>query len=357
MTISPGRGAQGRERRGHQQADGRGEDEAAVGRVEQHLRRGQRVQPEEAGRRQEAERDEEQAPVAAARGDLAGGVGQDRGGDRRAEHQPEVAGVVLPAHVRVGSGEQDREACERERHEGGPRHDPHAVLGHERHPRARGGARECRRPRERRAPHRERVTARGCTGSGGGPATRQRSRADRAGPRGRRRRLWIPRARTPGHRLSRRLPGGRLRSRRRGGGAGGLREGVARPAALSRRVAVPAVAADDRRQRGAQPPPRRRPARGPRPARGRARRARRGQRGRIARDARAGQCAPRDAAGRPRGAGRARPRGPHLPLPARALRGGDGRRARLPAGHGQVAHLARARAPARARGHGGGGSP
>ena len=43
------------------------------------------------------------------------------------------------------------------------------------------------------------------------------------------------------------------------------------------------------------------------------------------------QRAPRDAARRPRGARRARPLGPHLPLPARALRGGDGGRARLPA--------------------------
>ena len=151
VTISAGRGAQRRERRRHQQADGRGEDEAAVGRVEQHLRRGQRVQPEEAGRRQEAERDEEQAPVAAARCDLAGGVGQDRAGDRRAEHEPEVAGVVLPAHVGVRGGEQDREARERERHEGGPRHDPHAVLGHARHPRARGGATRVR-VRERARP-------------------------------------------------------------------------------------------------------------------------------------------------------------------------------------------------------------
>ena len=132
------RGAQRRERRRHQQPHGRGEDEAAVGRVEQHLRRRKRVQPEEPGRGQEAERDEEQAPVAAARGDLAGGVGQDRGGDRRAQHEPEVAGMVLPAHVGVGGGEQDREAREREGHERGPRDDPQAVLGHGRHPRARG---------------------------------------------------------------------------------------------------------------------------------------------------------------------------------------------------------------------------
>src|SRR3954468_5715897 len=212
------------------------------------------------------------------------------------------------------------------------------------------------RPRSARLGRlRGRVGAAGCRASGGGPATRQRSRADRAGPTGRHRRLWIPRARTPGHRLPRRLPGGRLGRRRRGGVAGGLREGLARPAALPDGVALSALAARHRRQRGAQPPPRRRPPRGPGPARGRAGRATRGQRRRLAGDARAGRRAPPDAAGRPRGPRPARPRGPHLPLPARALRGGDGRRARVPAGHGQVADLARPRAPARPRRCRGGG--
>ena len=48
------------------------------------------------------------------------------------------------------------------------------------------------------------------------------------------------------------------------------------------------------------------------------------------------------------------PRGDHLPLPARAERGGDRRRARLSARHRQVTALARARAPAAGAGGGGG---
>ncbi len=53
----------------------------------------------------------------------------------------------------------------------------------------------------------------------------------------------------------------------------------------------------------------------------------------------------------PPGAG---PRGDRLPLPARAERGGDRGRARLPARHRQVTPLARARAPAAGAGGGGG---
>ena len=41
---------------------------------------------------------------------------------------------------------------------------------------------------------------------------------------------------------------------RGGGGAGRVRQGVPRAGALSRRLTVPALAATDRRQRGAQPP-------------------------------------------------------------------------------------------------------
>ena len=55
-------------------------------------------------------------------------------------------------------------------------------------------------------------------------------------------------------------PGWRCRGRR----PGGVRQGLRRAGAVPARVAVPAVAAADRRQRGAQPPPLGRPTRGPR---------------------------------------------------------------------------------------------
>src|SRR6185436_1186860 len=195
-----------------------------------------------------------------------------------------------------------------------------------------------------------------CRQDGGEPAT-----PHRGGPRGasaprRRCRLRGARARTPGHRLPHRLPVRGLGRRRGGGRAGGVRQGVARAAALPARRAVPAVAARDRGQRGSQPPPRRRPAGGPRAPRGAgAGLGGRGSvpRGRAARRRRAPGAA--RGARRPR---RARPRRHRLPPPARPLRARDGGGPRLPVGDGEVAPVARARPDAgraRARRSGGGG--
>src|SRR3954469_18714675 len=125
--------------------------------------------------------------------------------------------------------------------------------------------------RESRPPPRARLepaVPRRCRKSGGEPATRQRGSARRAGAPRRLRRLRGARARTSGHRLPDRMRPGGLGRRRRGGRAGGVRQGVAGAAALPCRRAVPAVAAGDRRQRGAQPPPVGRPARRARRARG-----------------------------------------------------------------------------------------
>ena len=92
-------------------------------------RRRERVQPEEAGGGQEAERDEEQAAVAAARG--ASPVAR-RGSRRRSTCRARARSGWggAPSARRLGRGEQDREAREREGHQRGPRDDPHAVLGH-----------------------------------------------------------------------------------------------------------------------------------------------------------------------------------------------------------------------------------
>ena len=111
-----------------------------------------------------------------------------------------------------------------------------------------------------------------------------------------------------------------------------------------RRRAAAAVAADDRRQRGAQPAPL-------------GRRAGRALALRAAEPDASRTAPPRRRCSRPSRArallgalsrpARRRPARARLPLPAGALRGRDRGRARRPAGHREVAHVARARAPAR----------
>ena len=107
----------GGEHPGDQQADGRRELEARVRSREEHARRRERVQPQEARARHEGERDEEQARVLPpARGHADGPAERGRESGR-SEDEPEVRGVVLPALVDRGSGEQECQEDERRRHD------------------------------------------------------------------------------------------------------------------------------------------------------------------------------------------------------------------------------------------------
>ena len=90
----------------------------AFGAVEEHARRGQGVQAEEAGAGQEGERDERDARVGAALGGDAGGVGEGAGQHRGREHQPEVRGVVRPAAVDRGDDQQQPDAEHRQGEQG-----------------------------------------------------------------------------------------------------------------------------------------------------------------------------------------------------------------------------------------------
>ena len=77
--------------------------------TQQHARRGECVQAEEAGRRDEGERDQEQPRVSPPAGGDADGVAEhdaERGGS---EHEPEMRGMVLPGLVDPGMHQQERE--------------------------------------------------------------------------------------------------------------------------------------------------------------------------------------------------------------------------------------------------------
>src|SRR5262249_47271882 len=121
---------------------------------------------------------------------------------------------------------------------------------------------------------------------------------------------------------------------------------------LPHRGAVQALAARDRRQRGAQPPPVRRPARAPRAARSRG--GSLGGRGPVPRgDAGRVGAAPAIAR-RGRGVARRRPARDQLPVLPRAVRGGDGCGTRHRSRDREVAALPRPGAAADpARGGGG----
>ncbi len=139
-----------------------------------------------------------------------------------------------------------------------------------------------------------------CRRAGGAPP---RVGAGRACPPRRSRGVRAARRRAPG----RRVPGGLPRHRRRRGGRGcrpgGVRQGVPGARPLPRRRAVPALAPHDRDERGAQPPPRRRPAGDPRAACRGVRAGRDGAlgrgRGALARRARRAAARARAAAARP----------------------------------------------------------
>src|SRR5205823_8984266 len=182
-----------------------------------------------------------------------------------------------------------------------------------------------------------------CSSGGGGPSTRRTpARPVRSGWG--RPRLRGARPHAPGGCFQGRLRRYRLRRGGGGGRAGRVRQGVAGALALPPRRGVPTLAAEDRRERGAEPPPRRRAARRARAARG--------TRGLRGGGPLSGGISPRPRAPRraARGgrnvarSGAARDRVPVLP---RALGGGDGGGAGCPARNGQVAHGTGARAPAR----------
>ena len=118
-----------------QEPDRRRELEAGV-LPEQDAGRRERVQAEEACARDERERDEEEASVAASACRHADGVaerGRDRGGR---EHEPEVRRLVLPALVDDRPGEQEPEEDERRGDEHEQRCDSHRLGFY--HPRPSG---------------------------------------------------------------------------------------------------------------------------------------------------------------------------------------------------------------------------
>ena len=122
---------QHRECAGQHEPDRRRDHEAEVRLVEQDAGRRECVQREEAGGREERERDEVDAPVASPPGRDAGRIrqhGVQGGGD---EDEPEVGRVVLPVHVRLGRREQDREPHEgqREQSDEGQRGAGHRAAG------------------------------------------------------------------------------------------------------------------------------------------------------------------------------------------------------------------------------------
>ena len=109
--LERGRGG---EHRGDDEPDRRRELEPGV-LAEQDVRRGQRVQREEAEARHECERDEEQPGVATPPRRLADCVPEAERDERRREHEPEVRDVALPAVVDAGCEKEERE--ERDRHD------------------------------------------------------------------------------------------------------------------------------------------------------------------------------------------------------------------------------------------------
>ena len=80
----------GREDRRQDQADRGGDHESGVRLGEECPRRGQRMQPEEAGAQQEGERDEEDPGIGMAACRLIRQIGERDAHRRRAEDQPKV---------------------------------------------------------------------------------------------------------------------------------------------------------------------------------------------------------------------------------------------------------------------------
>ena len=94
----------------------RGRDrEPRVRRLEEDAGRGEGMQTEEAGRRQEGERDQDQAGIAEAPCGDVGDIRQDDADKGGAEHQPEVARMVLPLEIHLRPSEEHRQPDERQR--------------------------------------------------------------------------------------------------------------------------------------------------------------------------------------------------------------------------------------------------
>ena len=109
-----------REGAGEQQPDGRRDHEARVLAADEHTRRRERVQGEEARAGDEGEPDQEQAGVAPAQRGLTDRVAEPGADDAGGEHDPEMRRVVLPAQVEARGSEQDAERDERKRTDRGP---------------------------------------------------------------------------------------------------------------------------------------------------------------------------------------------------------------------------------------------
>ena len=120
-SVRPGERADrsGRDDRRQHQADWRGNHEPGVRFGEERPRRGQRVEPEEAGAQQEGERHEEDPGVGMTACRLVGQVGERDAHRRCAEDQPEVARVVLPEEVELGTAQEQPQPDEGEQQRDG----------------------------------------------------------------------------------------------------------------------------------------------------------------------------------------------------------------------------------------------
>ncbi len=112
------RGGGGEDARDHEPERGR-ELEAGI-RAEQHRGCREGVQAEEAGARDEGERDEEESSVASSARGRADRPAERRGHRGCSEHEPEVRLLVLPADIDRRACEQDREQNERSGDDGEP---------------------------------------------------------------------------------------------------------------------------------------------------------------------------------------------------------------------------------------------
>ena len=100
--------------------------------LEEHGRRAERVEAEECAGRQERERDQQDARVAAAVGGLPRGVRQNEEAGADAEEEHEVDLVVAPVRVQLLAQDQRDEADERQQAGRDPRGDRQqlaALLG------------------------------------------------------------------------------------------------------------------------------------------------------------------------------------------------------------------------------------
>ena len=127
------------------------------------------MEAEEARAQQEGERDEEDPGVGMTACRLVGQIGERDAHGGRAEDQPEVAGVVLPEEVELGTAHEEPQPDEGE-HQRDADCEP-ATLDHDQLIVSPGCGRPGRDPSidepAYREPHTVSVRARGLTGNGG----------------------------------------------------------------------------------------------------------------------------------------------------------------------------------------------